>query len=70
MKPNIESSFAKGDYTPALQALAGLRTPVDTFFDDVMVMADDEKVKNNRLALLGELSVINSHVANLGALQS
>jgi len=70
MKPAVESSFAKGDYTPALQALAGLRTPVDTFFDDVMVMADDEKVKNNRLALLGELSVINSHVANLGALQS
>ena len=70
LKPEVESSFASGDYTPALQALSKLRTPVDTFFDEVMVMADDEKVKNNRLAMLGELRVMNSHVANLGALQS
>ncbi len=70
LKPEVESSFSSGDYTPALQALSRLRTPVDTFFDEVMVMADDAKVKNNRLALLGELSVLNSHVANLGALQS
>ena len=70
LKPAVESSFASGDYTPALQALSRLRSPVDTFFDEVMVMADDEKVKNNRLAILNELSVLNSHVANLGALQS
>jgi len=70
LKPEVEQSFASGDYTPALQALSKLRTPVDTFFDEVMVMADDEKIKNNRLAVLGELRVLNSHVANLGALQS
>ena len=70
LKPAVESSFASGDYTPALQALSKLRTPVDTFFDEVMVMADEEKIKNNRLAMLGELRVLNSHVANLGALQS
>lgn len=70
LKPEVETSFASGDYTPALQALSKLRSPVDTFFDEVMVMADDEKIKNNRLRLLGELSILNSHVANLGALQS
>lgn len=70
LKPEVEASFNSGDYTPALQSLSRLRAPVDTFFDEVMVMADDEKVKNNRLAMLGELSVLNSHVANLGALQS
>ena len=70
LKPEVESSFASGDYAPALQALSRLRTPVDTFFDEVMVMADDEKIKNNRLAMLNELSVLNSHVASLGALQS
>ncbi len=70
LKPEVESSFESGDYTPALKALSRLRAPVDIFFDEVMVMADDEKVKNNRLAMLGELSVLNSHVANLGALQS
>ncbi len=70
LKPEVEASFASGNYTPALQALSRLRTPVDMFFDKVMVMAEDEKLKNNRLAMLGELSVLNSHVANLGALQS
>lgn len=70
LKPEVESSFASGDYTPALQALSKLKSPVDTFFDEVMVMADDEKIKNNRLAMLGELRELNSHVANLGALQS
>lgn len=70
LKPTVESYFSSGDYTPALQALSKLRTPVDRFFDEVMVMADDEAVKNNRLALLVELRNLNSHVANLGDLQS
>ena len=70
VKPDVEASFSKGDYTPALQTLAGLRVPVDHFFDEVMVMADDEATKNNRLALLLELRELFSHVANLGSLQS
>ncbi len=70
LKPEVDKYFSQGDYTPALQALSKLRTPVDTFFDEVMVMADDEAVKNNRLALLEELRVLNSHVAHLGDLQS
>ena len=70
LKPKVESLFEAGDYTPALKALSQLRAPVDTFFDEVMVMAEDDAIKNNRLAILGELRELNSHVANLGALQS
>ena len=70
LKPQVTSYFEAGDYTPALQALSQLRTPVDTFFDQVMVMAEDDAIKNNRLALLSEMRELNSHVANLGALQS
>ena len=49
--PLIGSRF----YTEALARLADLREPVDRFFDDVMVMVDDERVRSNRLALLAEL---------------
>jgi len=57
-----------GDYTKALTELAGLRAPVDRFFDDVMVMADDEAVRNNRLALLGELRALFLDVADISRL--
>jgi len=70
IKGDVEGYFSKGDYTPALQALSSMREPVDNFFDEVMVMADDTAVKNNRLALLGELHGLFTHVANLGDLQS
>ena len=56
------------DYTEALRHLADLREPVDRFFDDVMVMADDESLKNNRLALLGELRALFLDVADLSRL--
>jgi glycyl-tRNA synthetase beta chain len=56
------------DYTKALTELAGLREPVDRFFDDVMVMADDEAVRNNRLALLGELRALFLDVADISRL--
>jgi glycyl-tRNA synthetase beta chain len=56
------------DYTRALQALAALREPVDRFFDDVMVMADDEDVKTNRLALLGGLRALFLDVADISRL--
>jgi len=49
---------AGGDYEVRLRALAGLRGPVDRFFDDVLVMAEDPKVRANRLGLLqGALSL-------------
>jgi glycyl-tRNA synthetase beta chain len=55
-------------YAETLNELAGLRDPVDRFFDDVMVMADDEKVRNNRLALLTELRALFLDVADISRL--
>ncbi|HOJ14801.1 MAG TPA: DALR anticodon-binding domain-containing protein, partial [Deltaproteobacteria bacterium] len=44
-----------GAYADALKKLAGLKEPIDTFFDKVLVMSEDEKVRNNRIALLANL---------------
>ena len=55
-------------YADVLNVLAGLRDPVDRFFDDVMVMADDDAVKNNRLALLSELRALFLDVADISRL--
>jgi len=60
----------KGDYTGILEALAGLRESVDKFFDDVMVMAEDPNLRNNRLALLNRLHGLFLQVADIGQLQS
>ena len=60
--------FANGDYSSALTSLAGLRDDVDAFFDGVMVMADDEKLKNNRLALLNQLRNLFLNIADLSRL--
>ncbi len=59
----------KGDYQGALNALAQLRNVVDAFFDSVMVMADDEAVKTNRLALLKQLRSMFVGIADIGLLQ-
>ena len=56
------------DYTAALAELAALREPVDRFFDDVMVMSDNEATKNNRLALLAELRDLFLDVADVSRL--
>lgn len=61
--------FQQGDYETALKSLAQLREPVDTFFDDVMVMTDDETIRNNRLALLNQLRNTFMEVADLSVLQ-
>ncbi|TVZ41699.1 glycyl-tRNA synthetase beta chain [Alteromonadaceae bacterium 2753L.S.0a.02] len=60
--------LSAGNYTDALKILAGLREVVDTFFDDVMVMTDDEKVRNNRLALLQQLRQLFLEVADISLL--
>jgi len=62
--------FEAGDYTSSLKALAALRTPVDKFFDDVMVNADDSKVRANRLGLLATLHGVMNRVADLSRLSS
>lgn len=56
------------NYAEALNTLADLKDPVDRFFDDVMVMAEDDTVRNNRLALLGELRVLFLDVADISRL--
>lgn len=61
--------FAAADYQAALNSLASLREAVDNFFDNVMVMADDDAVKNNRLSLLASLSSLFMEVADIAQLQ-
>jgi len=56
------------DYTSVLTTLADLRDPVDGFFDDVMVMTEDEALRNNRLALLAELRAMFLNVADVSRL--
>ena len=68
IQPKIEESFGAGDYTASLQLLATLKTPVDTFFDHVMVNVDDEKLRNNRLALLAQLHRVMNRIADLSKL--
>ncbi|KZN42086.1 glycine--tRNA ligase subunit beta [Pseudoalteromonas luteoviolacea] len=62
--------YEQGDYQQALTRLASLREVVDTFFDNVMVMADDEAVKQNRLALLSQLSRLFLNTADISVLQN
>lgn len=58
-----------GDYTAALKKLAALRMPVDTFFDNVMVMDQDPAIRGNRLALLAALNDLFLHTADLSLIQ-
>ncbi len=57
------------DYSATLQHLAGLKEPIDGFFDNVMVMADDPILKANRLALLQQLQQLFLQIADIGKLQ-
>ena len=61
--------YSDGNYQEALSQLAGIRESVDNFFDNVMVMADDEAVKQNRLALLSQLSGLFLEIADISVLQ-
>ena len=61
--------FHAGDYTPALTALAALRAPIDSFFDTVMVNADDLAIRQNRLNLLASLRALFLAVADISQLQ-
>ena len=60
----IDSFIQDGNYDQALSTIAGLRPKVDTFFDDVMVMSDDEKLRQNRIALLSSISKLFKNIAN------
>jgi glycyl-tRNA synthetase beta chain len=60
--------FEQGDYTGYLKAFAILKTPVDAFFDSVMVMAEDADLRRNRLALLSDLRLSMNRVADISKL--
>jgi glycyl-tRNA synthetase beta chain len=66
--PRVSSLWENGDYSEALRVLAGMREAVDTFFDQVMVMADEPIVRNNRLALLSQLETLMNRVADISKL--
>jgi glycyl-tRNA synthetase beta chain len=70
LKPEADRQFATGDYTGTLKTLATLHDDVDAFFNDVMVMADDLKLRNNRIALLKELHTMMNQVADISKLAS
>ncbi len=66
----IQPLLESGDYAGVLSSLADLREPVDNFFDQVMVMCDDEAIRLNRLKLLSDLSDMFLEVADISLLQS
>ena len=66
--PESEAQFKAGDYTASLQTLAALRSPVDAFFDDVMVNAEEMDLRLNRQGLLKCLHLAMNRVADLSAL--
>ncbi|GAA0780867.1 MULTISPECIES: glycine--tRNA ligase subunit beta [Pseudomonadati] len=70
LQPELAPLFASANYQQALTLLADLRESVDQFFEDVMVMADDEALKQNRIALLNSLREQFLHVADISVLQS
>lgn len=67
-KPEADKHFESGDYTASLQALAALKGPVDDFFDNVMVNAEDPALKANRQGMLAILHQAMNRVADLSKL--
>jgi len=68
VQPEVDAAFERGDFTGTLKTLAQLRDDVDAFFNDVMVMADDVALRNNRLALLAILHRMMNRVADISKL--
>ncbi|MFY9326754.1 MAG: glycine--tRNA ligase subunit beta [Georgfuchsia sp.] len=70
VKQRADIAFDAGDYTGSLKSLAALKVPVDAFFNEVMVNVDDDKLRNNRLALLSNLHAAMNRVADLSKLST
>jgi glycyl-tRNA synthetase beta chain len=68
--PRVEELRAQKNYSDALLALSAAREPVDAFFDKVMVMVDDQRLRANRLALLQELLRQFSTIADFSEIVS
>jgi len=64
VEAGVEAATAAGDYDTAVRELLRLRKPIDTFFNEVMVMADDQKLREARLGLLGQIKDLFMHVAD------
>ena len=69
LEQQLAPLFAAGEYQAGLTALASLREEVDNFFDKVMVMAEEEALKLNRLTLLSRLQALFLQVADISLLQ-
>ena len=68
LTPKAQQQWQQGDYTASLQTLAALREPVDAFFEDVMVNAEQPELRHNRLVLLQQLHQAMNRVADLSRL--
>ena len=69
LRAEVQPLIAQGDYTAVLDKLANLRAPVDSFFDNVMVNAEDPALRQNRLAILNTLQGLFLQVADISLLQ-
>ncbi|MCK9140960.1 glycine--tRNA ligase subunit beta [Haemophilus influenzae] len=69
LRTEVQPLIAQGDYTAVLDKLANLRTPVDNFFDNVMVNSEDPALRQNRLAILNTLQGLFLQVADISVLQ-
>ena len=69
LRSEVQPLIAQGDYTAVLDKLANLRAPVDSFFDNVMVNAEDPALRQNRLAILNTLQGLFLQVADISVLQ-
>jgi len=69
LRTEVQPLIAQGDYTAVLDKLANLRAPVDSFFDNVMVNAEDPALRQNRLAILNTLQGLFLQVADISVLQ-
>lgn len=70
LTPQVQSQLARKDFSAALASLAQAREPVDAFFTDVMVMAPDARLRDNRLALISHLHLLMNQVADISKLSA
>ena len=67
---SVQPLLDNNEYSGILSRLAELRDPVDNFFDEVMVMAEDEQLKLNRLSLLNQINTLFLSTADISKLQA
>jgi glycyl-tRNA synthetase beta chain len=68
LRPSVEQAFAQRDFSGGLCKLAQLRDAIDDFFDQVMVMSEDQAQRQNRIALLAQLHIMMNRIADLSRL--